>query len=454
LLGPADQEGPALKARRARALAAIAQARMGNAGLRFGASAMAALVTYAVFGAETALFWLAGLAFVVFGDYRAHAHQLKRCQAGDPPGHMPRMIAWTAFQAAYGNSLAVVLWFSPIAIGETMAALFLCGSLANAAATLRHSKALSAAALSSTILYLIGLPIADFFVHGADNMLHLVPLVGIFLLLAWGVKLWKSLLSSDAALASAESAALRERQAAAAAAAAKTDTIQRMKDELRTPIAALAGAAEHLRRAAATPAARTHIAALIEANEVLRLVLNDLSDLDRLENGQVRIQTKATDIRDLMRGVVAAFRPAAQDKGLELFLDIDADMPPLLDIDAPRVRQILFNLLANAVRFTGHGGVRVRARAEPVDAGGARLSIEVADTGAGISRSQLAVLLGRTRATRAGASGLGLAISLKLARLMGGDITAQSELSQGSRFTFTMDAPVFARRPAVSRGAA
>ncbi|MEQ1812365.1 MAG: ATP-binding protein, partial [Terricaulis sp.] len=283
--------------------------------------------------------------------------------------------------------------------------------------------------------------------NGARNPLDLMPLMGGLLLLAFGVNLWKSLLASDAAQLEAEAAVLRERQAAAAAAAAKSGVIQRMNDELRTPMTALVGAAEHLRRAAQSPQARAHIATLVQASEVLRLVLNDLSDLDRLENGQLRIEPKASDPRETLRGVVSAFRAAAQDKNLELFVDVDPAIPAQIEIDAGRVRQVLFNLLANAIRYTTHGGVRVRMSAQPIDASRVRLSVLVADTGAGMSRSQLALIFGRERLCVDGEGpGIGLAISLRLAKLMGGKLTAKSELGEGSMFAFTLDAPVVAAR--------
>ncbi len=454
LLGPADREAPALQARRAHALAVIARARIENAWLRFAATALAAIISWGVFESIIALYWTAGLAIVIFADRQFHVHQLKRCKTGDPPAHMPWMIAWTAVQSAYGNGLAAILWFTPLAVGQTLSAIFLCCSLANAAATLRRSPPLAMAGLAPTIAYLLGLPIAEFVLAGADNTFHLVPLIGALLLLAWGTKLWQTLLSSDAALAHAEASALRERQAAAAAAAAKTDTIRRMNDELRTPMAALIGAGEHLRRAAATSAARAHIATIVEAGEVLQLVLADLSDLDRLENGEVRIEPKRVDPRELARGVVSAFRAPAQDKQLELFLDIAPQTPHCVEIDAARVRQILFNVLANAVRYTGQGGVRVRLTAEPAETPGrTRLVFEVADTGCGMSRSQLALIFGRVRLGPDG-PGLGLSISLRLARLMGGELTARSELNQGALVTFKLDAPVVAQRPIVPRSAA
>lgn len=178
---------------------------------------------------------------------------------------------------------------------------------------------------------------------------------------------------------------------------------------------------------------------------MLKLVLDDLSDLDRLENGQLPIEPKPADPRELVRGVVAAFRAAAHDKQLELFLDVSPDTPPLVTLDPLRVRQVLFNLLANAVRFTSHGGVRVRVSAQPVAADRVRLSFTVADTGAGMSRSQLALIFGRERICMDGEGrGLGLAISLKLARLMGGQLTARSELGQGSMFTLTLEARLVA----------
>jgi signal transduction histidine kinase len=180
---------------------------------------------------------------------------------------------------------------------------------------------------------------------------------------------------------------------------------------------------------------------------VLRLVLDDLSDLDRLENGQLRIVAKQTDPRELLRGVVSAFLAAAQDKHLELFLDIGPGVPPAVEIDPLRVRQILFNLLANAVRYTTHGGVRVRlaARASATP-GRVRLVFVVADTGAGMSRSQLALIFGQGRFNAEGeGASLGLAISIRLAKLMGGQLTARSELGQGSVFSFVLEAPVCAR---------
>ncbi len=408
------------------------------------------LVATAMLGNASAFYWYGGLIVVLLIDRAVYRWLLARCEAGMAPRAMRWMLVWIALQSAYGSILAALLWFSPYVPGETLAVLYICGGLANAAATLRASLWFSLAGAGPSVAFLLGLPIAEYALSGGSDPLLLMPLIGGLLLLGFGLSLWRSLLESDAAQARAEASAMRERQAAAAAAAAKTDTIKRMNDELRTPMQALIGAAEHLRRAAASPEARAHIATLAQAGEVLKLVLDDLSDLDQLENGRVRIEPRVADPREIARGVVSAFRAAAHDKHLELFLDVTRNAPNAVEIDAPRVQQILFNLVANAVRFTTHGGVRISVSASPGEVRGhVRLSFTVADTGAGMSRAQLAQIFGRERVGGDGAGpGLGLAISLRLARLMGGQLTARSELGQGSVFTLTLDAPAAAAQSA------
>lgn len=450
-----DAEPDEASGRQARALASVARARMKNAWLRAGACAVTALAVSAALGNAAPLIWFAGLAVVLFIDHTTHAHLHRACPANHPPPRLWALLVWTATQSAYANILALMLWFADPAHGETLAMMFLMGGLANAAATLRSSPALFYAGAGPTIAALLGLPLVDYFFIDARNELDLMPFVAGLLALAFGATLWRSLLQSDLAQAQAEAAALRERQSAAAAAAAKSDTIRRMNDELRTPMMAMAGAAEQVRRAAVSPETRRDASAMVQAGAVLARVLSDLSDLDRLESGHVTVTPKASDPGELVRAVVAAFRAEAEDKGLELFLDISPETPALVEIDALRVRQILSNLVANAVRFTRHGGVRVRLQTQAVGtADRIRLGFVVADTGAGMSRSQLALVLDRER-IHANGPGLGLAISLRLTRLMGAKLAGRSELGEGSVFSFVIEAPVvLAERGAHGRSAA
>jgi len=403
---------------------------------------LTAVVATSIIGNISPLIWFAGMIVIIILDRAVFARLSAQCAANAAPARIFWLIAWTALQSGLGNLLAPMLWFAPYVPGGMLAIMYITGGVANAAATLRMSTPLALAGLTPTISFMLGLPLIDFALSGGQNSLALMPFVAGLLLLGFGINLWKSLLASDAAQAQAEAAVLREKQAAAAALAAKSDTIRRMNDELRTPMAALAGAAEHLKRAAVTPEARRHIATLAQAGEVLKLVLDDLSDLDALENGQLKINLAPADPRELLRGVVAAFRTAASDKNLELFVDVQSTTPALVELDALRVRQILFNLLANAVRYTAHGGVRVRLGAQ----NGAtpqtvKLVFAVADTGQGMSRAQLAMIFARERQSAEGdGPGLGLAISRRLAGLMGGQLTARSDLGQGSVFSFALEA--------------
>lgn len=444
---PQVSKTPLDRATLARRLGAVAKARADNGWLRLGSCVIAAGLSLSLVSNFWPLVWLVGQVAVVYIDRSLFKRLLPICEAGRAPPSLAGVITWTFVQSIYGNSLAILLWFAPYVPGQTLAVMYLCGALANAAVTLRAEPRLAAAGLAPTLGFLIGLPIASFFQSGAYNTLDLMPLIASLLLLGYGVNLWRSLLASDAAQAQAEAAVLRERQAAAAAAAAKSTTIQRMNDELRTPMAALVGAAEHLRRAATSPQARAHIATLLQASEVLKLALSDLTELDQLENGTLRIAPKAASPRQVLRSVVSAFRAAAQDKGLELFIDVTPETPGLVEMDAARVRQVLFNLLANAVRYTAHGGVRVSLDAHPAkEPGQTQLVFTVADTGAGMSRAHLALAFKRERTTaETDVKGLGLAISLRLARLMGGQLSAQSELGEGSTFTFALAASIVAQ---------
>ncbi|HWA01702.1 MAG TPA: ATP-binding protein [Caulobacterales bacterium] len=443
-----ERPSPSLPSRRARELGALAELRLANTWARLASCALIAFLAAAATGTIAPFVWLAGLLPVLFVEHGIYLRLRAQCQRDAPPRRLIWPAAWILLQTAYVGVMAVMLWFAKYAHGETLAVILMLASLGNAAATLRGSTLLALSAALPTIALLVILPLLDYLLGQFLNPLDLIPVVGAALFVSFGANLWSSLRASDEAQARAEVAAMRERQAAAAAAAAKSEAIRRMQDELRTPMTALISAAEHLRRAAVSPEARMHIGALAQAGEVLRLVLEDLSDLDRLENGQLKIDPRPCDPRELVRDVIGAFRAAAHDKRLELFLDIAPDVPPQVELDGARVRQVLFNLLANAVKYTSHGGVRVRLQAQAGDTPErVRLGFVVADTGAGMSRSQIALIFsGRARGESS--AGLGLAISLRLARLMGGRLAVKSEVGEGSVFSLVLEAPLIARSAA------
>ncbi|MES1199508.1 MAG: ATP-binding protein [Pseudomonadota bacterium] len=435
-----ERASPSLPSRKARELGDLARLRIKNIWVRLASCGLVTFVSIAAMGNLAPLIWFVGFLPIIFVERALLVGLRKRCDRDEPPKGLIWTGLWIGFQAIYIGAMAAMLWFAKYAHGETLATILMLGSLANAAATLRASRVLALSAAIPTVALLVLLPLLDYLLGQYLNPLDLIPSVAAIVFVGFSVSLWKDLRASDEAQARAELAAIRERHAAAKAAAAKSDAIRRMQDELRTPMVALLSAAEHLRRAAVSPEARAHIAALANAGDVLRLVLEDLSDLDRLENGQIKVNPQPCDPRDLIRNVAGAFRAAANDKRLEIFIDIAPDVPALVEIDGARVRQILFNLVANAVKYTSHGGIRLRLQAQATEQEGvARLGFVVADTGAGMSRSQLALVFGGKGRAEGAARGLGLAISFRLAKLMGARLGGKSEVGEGSVFSLVIE---------------
>jgi CheY-like chemotaxis protein len=221
-----------------------------------------------------------------------------------------------------------------------------------------------------------------------------------------------------------------------------------MSHELRTPLTSIVGftdlAAE---QRDLSPVMRDYVRRIDNAGRALLCTVNDILDFSKLEAGQVAIRPCATNLEDLCRSTLELFGPQAGAKDLELDFRMDsltsALMPSLL-IDPDRVRQILLNMVGNAVKFTAAGAVRVTAA---WDARTERLSVSVADTGPGIPADKLDRLFQRfsqidgSMTRNHGGTGLGLAICKGLCEAMGGAIGAQSTLGEGSRFWFEIEAP-------------
>jgi PAS domain S-box-containing protein len=249
-----------------------------------------------------------------------------------------------------------------------------------------------------------------------------------------------------------EEALVAAMAAARAASDAKSQFLANTSHEIRTPLNAVMGYAELLELELAGPLApsqRQYLARIQETSRHLLTLINDVLDLSRIEAGEMRTTREPGLVHDVVAAALRVIEPQARARGVQLANACAADPPTAYDADGERVRQILVNLLSNAVRFTeAHGRVTVScgtaptapADAEVVD-DGPFTYVRVEDTGIGIPSSQLERIWeafvqvegGRTR--RVGGSGLGLTISRHLARLMGGDITARSQIGLGSTFT-------------------
>ena len=251
-------------------------------------------------------------------------------------------------------------------------------------------------------------------------------------------------------LASAD--AERRRRTAEAANAAKSNFLAVISHEIRTPMNAVVAAVKLLRRTRLDDDQMAHLRMLTEAGDGLLALLDDVLDLSKIEAGKMTVERVPVDIAEVLAGLQTLFWPQAQPKGLTIRTAIDADIPPEVMSDPLRLRQILVNLVSNAVKFADAGAIRIRVRMSDVEP--ARLIVEVEDEGMGIAAGDLDRIFqayeqgGAATSRHHGGSGMGLAISRRLARLMGGDLTVRSIEGEGSCFTLSL--PYEAIRPSPS----
>lgn len=241
-----------------------------------------------------------------------------------------------------------------------------------------------------------------------------------------------------------EAELIKAKDAAEAANRAKSAFLANMSHEIRTPMNAILGFSQLMRRdPAATPKQKQQIETINRSGEHLLALINDILEMSKAEAGHATLNPSAFDLHALIDDVENMLRPRAVAKGLRLEVVRSAGLPRFVTADEGKLRQILLNLLGNALKFTEKGAVALRLAAQPGAEREFQLTAEVEDTGPGISPQELAMLFRpfeQAQAGRAagGGTGLGLAISREYVRLMGGDVTVKSRPGQGSVFSFNI----------------
>jgi len=246
-------------------------------------------------------------------------------------------------------------------------------------------------------------------------------------------------------IADARDAALRGEQAARDAAETKAYFLANMSHEVRTPLNGVLGVLHLLKNEQLSEDGARLVEQALGCGGMLTELLNDVLDVSRLEAGALALNPEPVDVATAVDGVVRMLRPGAEAKGLDLRLVFRGE-PGWVSVDPVRLRQILFNLIGNAVKFTPTGSVEVRLAS--IGAGEAHhLRLEVEDTGVGIAPEAMRVLFEHfqqvdgSATRRFGGAGLGLAITRGLARRMGGEVGVSSELARGSTFWVDIPAP-------------
>ncbi|HHO54023.1 MAG TPA: response regulator [Deltaproteobacteria bacterium] len=231
------------------------------------------------------------------------------------------------------------------------------------------------------------------------------------------------------------------REAAEAANRAKSEFLANMSHEIRTPMSAILGYAELLSEHLDDPDNVAMVSTIRKNGLFLLEIIDDILDLSRIEAGKITLQPERIRIEDVLGEVRTLLQVTAQSRGLSFDFVFHGKLPETIELDPNRFRQILLNLVGNALKFTEVGGVRIVVR---VDRQAGCVEVVVVDTGPGIApgiqdRIFHAFEQGDGSTTRTkGGSGLGLSISLRLARSMGGDLTVDSEPGRGSRFVLTL----------------
>ncbi|MFN3514421.1 MAG: ATP-binding protein [Phenylobacterium sp.] len=243
----------------------------------------------------------------------------------------------------------------------------------------------------------------------------------------------------ERAMAQALVRAVEKEQEAAIANAAKSTFLATMSHEIRTPLNGVLGMAQAMATDELSPAQRERLEILRKSGASLTAILNDVLDLSKIEAGRLELEQIPFDLEETLEAVSQVFAALAREKGLAFEAEIGEAARGRYRGDPTRLRQIVFNLISNALKFTAEGAIRVVA--DQVDG---RLRIGVSDTGPGIGPEQQARLFGKfvqldaSITRRHGGTGLGLAICQELCALMGGEISVESALGRGSAFTVVL----------------
>ncbi len=355
-------------------------------------------------------------------------------------------VAILFFNSASFGSLSIPLWLTGGPMGGVCAAVLAAAGAMYAVMNSPRSKHVLAVTITPHFLYMAATPLWMSW-YGTATHFTLASSIAFVVFGIYCLSIWQRMDQAADAESAARLDAERGRAEAERIMAGRTAFLATVGHDLRTPISAIMTGAAELERGASDGAARSQAALITDAGIMMKAMLDDLLDHAKLDAGRMQVEVVDFNLRGLIAQTAMFWQGEARARGLRLRVEGGAAMPPLVKGDPMRLRQVLNNLISNAMKFTAEGAVTLRLAGWVEEPSSYAILIEIADTGPGMSSDQVGRLFTPFDQTaegvsaRHGGTGLGLSISRDLAELMGGRLTARSRPGEGSAFTLSLVLP-------------
>jgi signal transduction histidine kinase/ActR/RegA family two-component response regulator len=410
---------------------------------RLGMAAACALVFSPLIGWDLSVAWVLGYFLVQLLDLWAFAPVIG--------GRTEKLTGFRAvaggilltINAGYFGSLSIPLWLVGGPMGGICASMLLSAGAIYSMINAPRSTQVLVLTVTPQFLYLTSIP---FFMalFGASTGFVTAAAIAVGVFITYCLSTWQRMNEARTAESAARIEADQKRQDAERAMEGRGAFLAAVGHDLRTPISAILTGAAELERGAGDGSSRAQARLITDAGLMMKALLDDLLDHAKLEAGRMTVDAVDFNLRDLLNQTVRLWRGPARAKGLKFRVEGAASMPASVRGDPMRLRQVLNNLISNAMKFTPAGAITLRLNGWEEEPAGYAVLIEVADTGPGMTPAQIARLFTPFDQTadgvsaRHGGTGLGLAISRQLAELMDGRLTARSRPGDGARFTLAL----------------